>query len=45
MDRAELTWEVEGDRVPGFPIMLYGPRFFSESFLDGCLVLKNFILM
>ena len=31
--------------VPGFPIMLYGPRFFSESFLDGHLVLKNFTLM
>src|SRR5258707_8884110 len=28
--------------VPGFPIMSYGPRFFSKSFLDGRLVLKNF---
>src|SRR5258707_12962637 len=37
--RRETEW------VPGFPIMSYGPRFFSESFLDGHLVLKNFALM
>ncbi len=44
VDGTELTWKAEGDGVPGFPITLYGPRFFSESFLDGHLVQKNFAL-
>ncbi len=44
VDGMKLAWKAEGDGVPGFPIMSYGPRFFSESFLDGHLVLKNFTL-
>ncbi len=44
VDRVKLAWEAEGDWVPDFPIMSYGPRFFSKSFLDGHLVLKNLAL-